>query len=189
MSKIPERLKAQGVTQEDWDDVCDNPPITIRQLMKAQRFVDVFPELAATIQPTRRKGPTQAVTLRVRPETVALFRLKGKNWRKQMVSALEKAALELASPGNPHPGKVLRELFLAPRNLTLSDFAAATHIPERTLEALLKEEAPITAGLSIRLASYFEITPGFWLRLQKAYNEANSARHATPELRSGQRRP
>ena len=179
MTKYPESFEGLGFTKEDWDEVSDTPQITLEGLMKAKRFEDIFPELAAKQRGRGRPksiGPKQAVTMRLKPETVALFKLQGEDWRMHMANALEKAALELVAPGNPHPGKVLRDLFMAPRNLTVPGLASAAQIPEQALEALLREEAPVTAGLSIYLATFFEVTPGFWLRLQEAHDAANPAR-------------
>jgi uncharacterized protein (DUF4415 family) len=87
----------QGFSQEDWDDVSDNPEWTAEDVVKAKPFAEVFPELAATI---RRRGkqtaPTkEMVSIRVRREVLEKFRALGPGWQKRMNAVLEEAAKAL----------------------------------------------------------------------------------------------
>jgi uncharacterized protein (DUF4415 family) len=86
----------RGYTQEDWDEVSDNPPITAEALAQAKPFAEVFPELAESIRRSRGRPPKPdaklAVTLRLDPETVERFKAQGPDWRARMGAVLKRAA-------------------------------------------------------------------------------------------------
>ena len=86
----------RGYTQEDWDEVSDNPPVTAEELAQARPFAEVFPDLAESIRRSRGRPPKPdaklAVTLRLDPDTVERFKAQGPDWRARMGAALKRAA-------------------------------------------------------------------------------------------------
>jgi uncharacterized protein (DUF4415 family) len=86
----------RGYTEEDWNEVSDNPPITDEELAQARPFAEVFPDLAESIRRTRGRPPKPeaklAVTLRLDPDTLARFKAQGPDWRTRMSEALKRAA-------------------------------------------------------------------------------------------------
>jgi addiction module HigA family antidote len=72
--------------------------------------------------------------------------------------------------GPVHPGKVLREEFLAPLRITPYALAAALHVPRTRIERLVREETSITVDTALRLGRYFRTSPEFWLRLQSLFD-------------------
>ena len=78
-------------TQEDWDEVSDNPELTDEQLAQARPLADVMPELVEAVR--RRRGPQKAplkaqIALRVDRDVLDGFRATGPGWQARMNEAL-----------------------------------------------------------------------------------------------------
>ena len=70
----------------------------------------------------------------------------------------------------PHPGEILKELYLDPLALTVTDTANALHVSRKTLSALLNGRGGISPVMAMRLARAFSTTPESWLNLQQQYD-------------------
>jgi addiction module HigA family antidote len=70
----------------------------------------------------------------------------------------------------PHPGEVLKELYLDPLNLTVTEAAKGLKVTRKTLSAIINGRAGISSDMSIRFARAFNTTPESWLNLQLQYN-------------------
>ena len=71
---------------------------------------------------------------------------------------------------NVHPGDVLREDFLIGREIPLAEVSERAGISPETLSALLESRIPVDADIDLRLARYFGMSEGFFLRLQNSYD-------------------
>ena len=69
-----------------------------------------------------------------------------------------------------HPGEVLFEDFIAPRNLTANRLAMDIHVPTNRISDLVRGRRSITAETALRLARYFDTTPELWINLQSHYD-------------------
>ena len=69
----------------------------------------------------------------------------------------------------PHPGLVLKELYLKPLNLTVTSVAKGLGITRKTMTAILNGHAGISAEMALRLSVAFDTTPEHWLNLQQQY--------------------
>ena len=69
-----------------------------------------------------------------------------------------------------HPGEVLAEDFMAPRNLTANALALALRVPANRISDVVRGKRAITAETALRLARYFNTTPQFWVNLQAHYD-------------------
>jgi uncharacterized protein (DUF4415 family) len=81
-------------TQEDWDEVSDNPEWTEEDFAKARPFAEVFPELAEKIRRGRgpQKAPTKTlVSLRIDKDVLERFKSGGAGWQSRINEALRKA--------------------------------------------------------------------------------------------------
>lgn len=65
-----------------------------------------------------------------------------------------------------HPGEMLLEEFLNPLGLTQCELAAAIRVPYQRVNELVNGRRGITPSTALRLAKYFDVSPGFWLNLQ-----------------------
>jgi antitoxin HigA-1 len=70
---------------------------------------------------------------------------------------------------NPHPGEILMEDFLKPMELSQTALANALHVPPRRINEIVLGKRAITADTDLRLARYFGMSEGFFLRLQTDY--------------------
>jgi addiction module HigA family antidote len=69
-----------------------------------------------------------------------------------------------------HPGEILREEFLKPTGITMSQLALALRVPSNRISQICNGDRAISAETALRLARYWETTPQFWLNLQKDYD-------------------
>ena len=70
----------------------------------------------------------------------------------------------------PHPGEVLRELYLEPLNLTITKVAEALHVPRRSLSSLINGRVPVTPPMAVRLSFALNTSPELWMNLQQQYD-------------------
>lgn len=70
-----------------------------------------------------------------------------------------------------HPGEILRERLLVPRDISPQELAQALKVPKEQIKWVCEERADITPDLAARLALYFDSTVEFWLNLQHSYEE------------------
>ena len=76
---------------------------------------------------------------------------------------------------NPsHPGVVIRELYIKPLGLTVTDVAKALGISRKALSELLNGHTSITPEMAIRLSIAFDTTPESWLTQQMQYDLAKA---------------
>ena len=66
----------------------------------------------------------------------------------------------------PHPGEVLRELYLAPLKLTVTDAAGRLGVSRKALSELLNGRSGISPEMAVRLSIAFGTTPHVWMNMQ-----------------------
>jgi len=70
----------------------------------------------------------------------------------------------------PHPGEVIRELYLEPLGLTVTEAAKGLGISRKTLSALLNARFGISPEMAIRLSKAFSGSAESWLIQQTQYD-------------------
>lgn len=70
----------------------------------------------------------------------------------------------------PHPGEVLKEMYLEPLGLTVTNSAKALGISRQTLSEIINCRTGITAAMAMKLAKAFKTTPEMWINLQTKYD-------------------
>lgn len=83
---------------------------------------------------------------------------------------------------NPHPGEILAEEFLRPMGLSQSGLARAVGVPPRRINEIVLGKRAVTADTDLRLARYFGLSEGFFLRLQADYDLMEGKRRLGPAL-------
>ncbi|PZA13192.1 hypothetical protein DNX69_02085 [Rhodopseudomonas palustris] len=83
----------RGYSEQDWDEVGDNPEWTAEDLAKAKPFAEVLPDLAASIR--RGRGPNKAptkrlVSLRLSPEVIDTYKAGGPGWQSRIDADLRR---------------------------------------------------------------------------------------------------
>ena len=82
----------------------------------------------------------------------------------------------------PHPGEILRDLYLEPLGLTVTEAAAGLGVSRKTFSLLVNGHAGISPEMAARLSMAFGRTPEAWLQLQMHY-ELAQIRERTEELK------
>ena len=70
----------------------------------------------------------------------------------------------------PHPGEVLRELCLAPLDLTVTEAARALGVSRKTLSGILNGRGGISPEMAVRLSLAFGTTAESWMNQQVQYD-------------------
>lgn len=81
-----------------------------------------------------------------------------------------------------HPGELLREDILPALNRPVSDIARLLKVSRQTLHAILREEAPVTPAMALRLGKLCGNGPDLWLSLQARYDLDRLTREMGDEL-------
>lgn len=69
-----------------------------------------------------------------------------------------------------HPGRFIKEDWLADNGLTQNSLARALKIPVSRLNDIIQGKRGITADTAARLGRFFGNSPTFWLHLQADYD-------------------
>jgi addiction module HigA family antidote len=69
-----------------------------------------------------------------------------------------------------HPGKILREEYMEPLELTAYALAKKLRTSRARVERLVREQVPVTVDTALRLGRFFGTTPDFWMNLQTTYD-------------------
>jgi addiction module HigA family antidote len=85
---------------------------------------------------------------------------------------------------NPHPGGILMEEFLKPMALSQTALAKAVKVPPRRINEIVPGKRAITADTDLRLARYFGMSDGFFLRLQADYEVMARRREIGDQLKA-----
>jgi antitoxin HigA-1 len=80
----------------------------------------------------------------------------------------------------PHPGEILREMYLAPLDLTVTAAAEGLGVTRKALSELVNGHTDVSRDMAIRLAKAFPNTDiRFWLDLQLQYDAWQAEQRAT----------
>ena len=69
-----------------------------------------------------------------------------------------------------HPGEVLRELYLEPLSLTITDVAKALGVTRKSFSELVNGRSGVSTSMSLRLWKAFGTTPELWLNMQQNHD-------------------
>jgi len=85
---------------------------------------------------------------------------------------------------NPHPGDILLEEFLKPMGLSQTALARAIGVPPRRINEIVLGKRTVTADSDLRLARYFGLSEGFFLRLQADHDLMARRRQIADKLKA-----
>ncbi len=69
-----------------------------------------------------------------------------------------------------HPGEILQKEFLEPLQITPYRLAKDLSVSAPRINDIVRGKRSITADTAIRLGTYFNLSPQFWLNLQNRYD-------------------
>lgn len=69
-----------------------------------------------------------------------------------------------------HPGQILKELYINPLEITVTETSRKLGVTRKTLSELVNGHSGVSAEMAIRLSMAFNTTPDLWLGLQQEYD-------------------
>ncbi len=70
----------------------------------------------------------------------------------------------------PHPGEVLKGLYLEPLGMTVKDFAEHIGVDRKTVSRVINGHRPVSVDMALRLSRAFGGTAESWLGMQQSYD-------------------
>ncbi len=70
----------------------------------------------------------------------------------------------------PHPGEILREDYLKPLGISITDASKKLDVTRKTLSLLINEKSGVSPQMALKLGIVFNTTPISWLNLQAQYD-------------------
>ena len=85
---------------------------------------------------------------------------------------------------NPaHPGEILRELYLAPLGVTITQAATALGVSRKHVSAIVNGRTPVTPDMALRLAAVFATDPELWVNMQAQYDLWAVSKKTRPKVK------
>jgi addiction module HigA family antidote len=81
-----------------------------------------------------------------------------------------------------HPGELLREDVLPSLGRPMIEVAKLLKVSRQTLHAILREKAPVTPAMALRLGKLCGNGPDLWVNLQARYDLDRLSREMGAEL-------
>ena len=66
-----------------------------------------------------------------------------------------------------HPGTILKEMYLKPRDISIKALGEATGISRKHLSRIINGHARISVEVAMKLAAALDTTPELWLNAQR----------------------
>ena len=79
---------------------------------------------------------------------------------------------------NPHPGEILKLEFLDEVGMSQNQLAHAIGVPPNRIHAIVNGSRGVTADTDLRLCKFFDLSEGYFLRLQNAFDLLEAKRRA-----------
>ena len=76
----------------------------------------------------------------------------------------------MATQEPTHPGTVIKETYLAPLGLTVTEAADALGVTRKTFSELVNGHSGVSIHMALRLSRAFGTTPEYWLNMQQTYD-------------------
>ena len=86
----------------------------------------------------------------------------------------------------PHPGEVLKELWLDELNLNITNTAKALDVPRVALSEIINGRRSISPNMAYRLSKAFNTSPEVWLNMQTTYDLWKAGQESQSFLQSVQ---
>ena len=80
-----------------------------------------------------------------------------------------------------HPGEILKEMYLEPLGIGISEFAGNLGVGRRTISLIVNGHSGISAEMALRLSQALKTSPELWLNMQQEFDLYQAAMHV--ELR------
>ncbi len=69
-----------------------------------------------------------------------------------------------------HPGKILKEMYLGPLAITVTQLAKSLDVARRTVSLIINEHSGISPDMALRFSVAFDTSPELWMNIQQSYD-------------------
>jgi addiction module HigA family antidote len=73
-----------------------------------------------------------------------------------------------------HPGEVLKDMYLSPLGLTVTQTAKALGVTRKAFSELVNCKSNISISMALKLSKAFNTTPELWLNMQQNFDLWNA---------------
>ena len=73
-----------------------------------------------------------------------------------------------------HPGEILKEMYLEPLGVGVSEFSVIVGVARRTISLLINGHSGVSAEMALRLSKALNTTPELWLNMQRDFDLWNA---------------
>ncbi len=87
-----------------------------------------------------------------------------------MIIINEVSVMEKMTRQPTHPGEIIKEDYLIPLSLTITDLASNLAVSRKTLSKIVNGRGAVTPDMALRLSRAFDTSPHLWMNLQKNYD-------------------
>ncbi len=70
----------------------------------------------------------------------------------------------------PHPGEIIKDLWLEPMGISITEVAQAMDIRKKTLSKIIHKKGSVTPEIAVRLSMALGSSPESWMGHQMAYD-------------------
>jgi addiction module HigA family antidote len=85
---------------------------------------------------------------------------------------------------NPHAGEILKHEFIDELGISQNALAKALKVPANRIHQIVNGTRSITADTDLRLCKFFELSDGYFLRLQSIYETMEAKRALKSKINS-----
>jgi addiction module HigA family antidote len=82
-----------------------------------------------------------------------------------------------------HPGEILREMYLKPMSVTVTQAADALDVSRKHVSAIVNGRASVSPDMAMRLAAAFGTEAAFWVNLQAQHDLWVVSQKAPPNVK------
>lgn len=98
------------------------------------------------------------------------------------MATITEKTLRMHNPA--HPGEILREMYLKPLGVTVTQAAEALGVSRKHVSAIVNGRAPVTPDMAVRLAAVFATEPELWVNMQAQFDLWTVSKQARPKVKS-----
>ncbi|OGI29297.1 MAG: addiction module antidote protein, HigA family [Candidatus Melainabacteria bacterium RIFOXYA12_FULL_32_12] len=70
----------------------------------------------------------------------------------------------------PHPGEIIKEEYLEPLGITITEAALKLGVTRKALSELVNGKSGISPKMAVKLSKAFNTSPQMWLNMQSQYD-------------------
>lgn len=82
-----------------------------------------------------------------------------------------------------HPGEILREMYLKPMKVSITEAATAMGVTRKHVSAIVNGRAPVTPDMAMRLAAAFATEAQLWVNMQGQHDLWVVSQKVPPNVR------